>query len=578
MRIPVLRNRPPPPIPARCRLSVALPCSPSSPPASPCSRARRSAAILARRLAAVHARTRRTSASTTRATTTRRLGDHADARPATSPRCAERAYAAELADGYPRPPSDAARRRRRAIDIYVDDLSREHRRQLRATRSGTSTCTTTSGFIELAGEPAAEDGVQPSTRSRTSCSTSSSSASGCRGQATSDDWLFEASAEWMGFRVDGYRLRARPASARPTCRSTAATRSARNQCDLHRRLSRTDGYSRWPFFEYLSEKYGPAFVKDIFAQGLAARRATALAALSSALAAKGTTLADTYNAWATAEMTSATPIARSRLQRPQLCNAPIFTGVATQTGTVRRSRRRSRSTTSRRGTSSSTAAPRSAARLATTCCAGNARPDGDDSRRARSRSRSSTGTGRHRSPRRSASTATRPPRRSRGTRAPGPTGEGFLSLPNASSPSTNVDARRLRRHREAHRSHPLVQVTSVIPRDPAARRLVTGPVISVGSRGRRADDLRLRAGAAQAVADDVPDPADRQLERPGQGAARSLGSHVARHRDAARRQQRPSLHDPEGHARERPPLSAAASNVLTLTPDLDERRRRPASR
>jgi hypothetical protein len=59
-----------------------------------------------------------------------------------------------------------------------------------------------------------------------------------------DYWLLEASAEWMGFRVDGYPA---PSGLGPSdmaldCRDPGGN----NQCDLSQYLN--NGYSRWPFF------------------------------------------------------------------------------------------------------------------------------------------------------------------------------------------------------------------------------------------------------------------------------------------------------------------------------------------
>ncbi len=114
-----------------------------------------------------------------------------------------------------------------------------------------------------------------------------------------------------------------------------------------------DGYSRWPFFEYLSEKYGVAFVTDIYTE-LVGGAPSATAALANALAAKGTTLADAYNAWATAQLTGgytasacSRASSRSRIRRPS--------DRRTKAGTMPDGSR-SRSIISRRATSSSTAA------------------------------------------------------------------------------------------------------------------------------------------------------------------------------------------------------------------------------
>ena len=198
---------------------------------------------------------------------------------------AERALAAETADGYPMPLSDGALDSADdRIDIYVEDF-----------RSFPGVL----GDDEM-GFRRADDVVRLSSSSRGTCREqafnaardrpravprSSSSASG---SATRTLRLLAVRGER---RVDGLpcrRLsRARPASACSTCRSTAATRSAPASATC------TDayfgnGYSRWPFFEYLSEQYGPSFVKDIFGRASPDRpRRRAHRRLSAALVGQG---------------------------------------------------------------------------------------------------------------------------------------------------------------------------------------------------------------------------------------------------------------------------------------------------
>ena len=71
----------------------------------------------------------------------------------------------------------------------------------------------------------------------------------------------------------------------------------------HATTTSDNGYSRWPFFEYLSRE-----VRAVVREATSSPRASQAArphrdgAVSAALAAKGTTLADTYNAWARAEV------------------------------------------------------------------------------------------------------------------------------------------------------------------------------------------------------------------------------------------------------------------------------------
>jgi len=57
------------------------------------------------------------------------------------------------------------------------------------------------------------------------------------------------------------------------------------------------GDSRWPFYEYLTEKYGPLFIENIVA-ATSSLGQNGLAGLDSALAAKGSSLSSEYDAYA----------------------------------------------------------------------------------------------------------------------------------------------------------------------------------------------------------------------------------------------------------------------------------------
>jgi hypothetical protein len=100
-----------------------------------------------------------------------------------------------------------------------------------------------------------------------------------------------------------------------------------NKCDLSADYL-GNGDSRWPFFEYLSEKYGAGFAKDVFTLGLAGAP-SAVSALDNALQAKGTTLAAAYNAWQLTQLTSSYSVPALQAVRPPAYGAPIFTGAMT---------------------------------------------------------------------------------------------------------------------------------------------------------------------------------------------------------------------------------------------------------
>lgn len=207
---------------------------------------------------------------------------------------AERAYAFEIADGFPAPLSDGnAGGGNNLIDLYVMPVAGA----LAYTDSDT-TGSPADAYIVL--DPnsgltldtiahelfhAIQFGIwrpDPSTQ-------------------PGEEWLLEATAEWMGYRATGYPsgVELGPPDMALDCVDPKYT----NRCDLTDDYQ-NNGYSRWHFFEYLTERYGPSFVKDILNQG-AAGAPTSFAAVTNALAAKGTTLADTYNAWTQADLIGA---------------------------------------------------------------------------------------------------------------------------------------------------------------------------------------------------------------------------------------------------------------------------------
>lgn len=211
---------------------------------------------------------------------------------------AERAYSAELADGYAAPVADGALGGDARLDIYVMDLTASG--ALGLTVPDNPAGAQSSSYIEL-------DGTQPelafSQHTIAHEFFHTIQLGIWQPQLASDYWLLEGSAEWMGYRVDGYNtsigLELGPNDLALDCRDSLGT----NMCDLSDDY-KNNGYARWPFFEYVAEKYGSSFVSDVFSQGAAGAGGigAATAALSSALVAKGTTLADTYNAWTQADL------------------------------------------------------------------------------------------------------------------------------------------------------------------------------------------------------------------------------------------------------------------------------------
>lgn len=240
---------------------------------------------------------------------------------------AERAYAAELADGYPSPlsdgtlgnePGDSGSR----IDIYVDDLGTTGALAFAQPDFWTSPAY---GYIVLNGADPTE-GLDQHTIAHELFHLIQFAV--WLPSQLSDYWLLEGSAEWMGYKIDGFSYGPVDTSYNLgnwdmalDCRDPLGT----YKCDLSGDY-KNNGYSRWPFFEYVSERYGDDFVKSIFGQG-AAGAGSAAAALSNAIAAKGGSLADTFTDWTVANMTGSYSVAALQNLPPPTYGGPIATGT-----------------------------------------------------------------------------------------------------------------------------------------------------------------------------------------------------------------------------------------------------------
>lgn len=239
---------------------------------------------------------------------------------------AERAYAAELAAGYPAPlsdgtlgnaPGDAGSH----IDIYVDNLGVTGLLGVAQPDIWTSP---TYGYIELNG--ADPEGTDQQTIAHELFHLIQFGI-WLPSQLT-DYWLLEGSAEWMGYKVDNFSYG--PGATAYSlgnwdmvldCRDPLGT----NKCDLSSDY-KNNGYSRWPFFEYTAERWGGDFVKSVFQQG-AAGAGSATTALSDAIAAKGSSLVDTFTDWTVANMTGSYTVGNLQALLPPKYST-ISTGTA----------------------------------------------------------------------------------------------------------------------------------------------------------------------------------------------------------------------------------------------------------
>ncbi len=113
-----------------------------------------------------------------------------------------------------------------------------------------------------------------------------------------DGWLLESTAEWTGFRFENFPQGVAGSLGAPDMSLDCIGDKCGND-DYER-----GGYSRWSFFEYLSERFGGTIVKDILdrAATVANPGYPAISDVSDVLASKGVTLASAFTDWTVANL------------------------------------------------------------------------------------------------------------------------------------------------------------------------------------------------------------------------------------------------------------------------------------
>ena len=128
--------------------------------------------------------------------------------------------------------------------------------------------------------------------------------------APMDGYILEATAEWAGFRFLGFPLTVNygPGGAVMPLLGLIGAPDMSLTCtgpacgyDSYE----GDGYSRWHFFEFLTQRFGNSTVNDLFQRGKTVNDPSVLGGdlLSQMLAAKGATLGDVFHDWTVANMT-----------------------------------------------------------------------------------------------------------------------------------------------------------------------------------------------------------------------------------------------------------------------------------
>ena len=141
----------------------------------------------------------------------------------------------------------------------------------------------------------------------------------------SDDWLIQSAASWASWKALGYPAASvsdlGPFEMSLDCWDANGTQAC----------SKT-GYenlaeSRWPFYEYLSERFGQTFMLEVFADANAA--ASGMTGLQTALAAHGTTVAAEYAAYTTKLMAGGWTASALNVVSPPTSGSVIHAGAAT---------------------------------------------------------------------------------------------------------------------------------------------------------------------------------------------------------------------------------------------------------
>lgn len=137
-----------------------------------------------------------------------------------------------------------------------------------------------------------------------------------------DDWAWYGSAQWLGVKAVGYPGSAFTKLGPPNISLDCAdSNPSLQQCDPL--WATAKGFTRWTFFEFLAQRFGPSFVTAVYDQQQSSG-STTVAALQAALGAKGTTFDDAFHDWSVKEMVGGWGIAAL-----DAVNVPIAQSITT---------------------------------------------------------------------------------------------------------------------------------------------------------------------------------------------------------------------------------------------------------
>jgi hypothetical protein len=218
---------------------------------------------------------------------------------------AERSYASYTATGFPAPAVGASGK----TELYVMDLTQFG---ISAEYCNGSVVEDTSTVTGSSGPFSVDVDVF----------TQVTSAIG-----SAPEWLVNGASTWASWRALGYPSDSTADLGPFDMALDCASAYDKVNCSTKGGYENLGG-SRWPFYEYLTEKFGPLFIVNIFAASGAAG-GDGLVGLQNALAAKGTTLTAEYSAYAAKLLAHGWTAVALNAATPPVSGSPIVTGAST---------------------------------------------------------------------------------------------------------------------------------------------------------------------------------------------------------------------------------------------------------
>jgi hypothetical protein len=217
---------------------------------------------------------------------------------------AERNYASFVGTGFPAPAVDSSGK----TELYVMDLSQFNLAAEYCNGSVFENSATVTGAgmpFAVGNDVFAEVGLSIGVNAPT--------------------WLLNGASAWASWRALGYPAESISDIGPFDMALDCASQYDKVNCSTH--PYENDGSSRWPFYEYLTEKYGPLFIINIFSATNAVA-GDGLLGLQNALIAKGTTLSAEYSSYAAKLLTGGWTATTLSAAVIPVSGTPIPTGIS----------------------------------------------------------------------------------------------------------------------------------------------------------------------------------------------------------------------------------------------------------